>query len=175
MHDVDAFLAGIKPALYGNTKSPTLMKHINKLLPYPYVTNGINIFDGPEFFLFFQNHQLKQDFLNRLAQVEFRSPQFHQLLGNTLGYPPLATRFYAACQVNEQLYHQSIGIMYGGVRCISHVNDVTSNCIWLWDHYIDDIELRIQINGNHYPVKRYDTKCLTNIIQSRHDQITFAD
>lgn len=98
MHDVDAFLIGMKPALYGNTGSPTFMKHLDELLSYPCVTDGIDIFDGEDFFLFFQNETQKQDFLRRFVHVQPRSPQFHQLLGDTLGYPSLATQFYASCQ-----------------------------------------------------------------------------
>jgi hypothetical protein len=174
MHDVDAFLTGIKPALYGNTGSPTLMEHLDKLLPYPCVTDNIDIFDGKDFFLFFQNEKLKQDFLSQLSHVKSRSPQFHQLLGNALGYPPLATQFYASCQEKEQLYDYSLGILYAGIRCISHVEEVESNCIWLWDRYTDDIDLRIQINGNHYPVKQHDTEELENIIQVHYQQQTTA-
>lgn len=172
MHDVDAFLTGMKPALYGNTGSPTLMKHLDKLLPYPCVTDGIDIFDGKDFFLFFQNDTLKQDFLSRLAHVKSRSPQFHQLLGETLGYPPLAAQFYAACQENEQYYDYSIGILYGGIRCVSHVDDLATNCMWLWDRYTDDKDLRIQIYGNHYPVFRYDTEELENIIRIHYKKQT---
>lgn len=155
MHDVDAFLSGMKPAHYGNKGCSTTMKHIDKLRNYPYVTDGINISED-DYFLFFQNEELKQDFVKQLAHVESRSPQFHQLLGNALGYPPLATQFYATCQENKQNYDYSIGLMYGGVRCVSHVDDLIDNATWLWDRYTDDKDLRIQIKGNLHPVKRYD-------------------
>jgi hypothetical protein len=123
------------------------MKHLDKLLPYPCVTDGIDIFDGKDFFLF-QNDTLKQDFISRLAHVRVRTPQFHQLLGEV---PPLATHFYASCQQNEQLYDYSLGILYAGIRCISHVEEMKSNCIWLWDRYTDNKDLRIQIDENHNP------------------------
>lgn len=76
MIDVDALLSGMKPALYGNTGSPTCMQNMDKLLAYLCLTKGIDIFDGPDFFLFFQNEELKQDFVNQLAHVESRSPNF---------------------------------------------------------------------------------------------------
>jgi hypothetical protein len=160
MHDVDAFLSGMKPAFYGNTGSPTCMENIYKLQQYPCITKGIDIFDGPEFFLFFQTEKMKAEFENQVQNIPPRSPAFHRLLGITLGYPPKAAAFYAACQENEQYYDYSIGIMYGGVRCVSHVDDLIENASWLWNRYTDDIDLRIQTGGNHHPVDRYDLERL---------------
>ena len=165
MHDVDAFLIGMKPALYGNTGSPTMINNMDKLLSYPYVTKGIDIFDGQDFFLFFQNERLKDDFVNQVKNIQPRSPGFHELLGITLGYPPKAAKFYARCQENEHLYDYSIGIMYGGVRCVSHIDEVIENSSWLWDRYTDDKDLRIQINGNHYSVNQYDTEELDKVAE----------
>lgn len=171
MHDVDAFLIGMKPAHYGNKGCPTTMKHIDQLMSYPHVTDGIAI-SNDDYFLFFQNEDLKQDFLRKVSKVKFRSPQFHQLLGDTLGYPPLATQFFAACQENKQNYDFSIGIMYGGVRCVSHVDNLIDNATWLWNRYTDDKDLRIQIRGNLYPIDRYDTEELESIIQIHHQKQT---
>lgn len=171
MIDVESFLIGMKPAHYGNKGCPSTMKHIEKLKVYPYITDGINISDD-EYFLFFQNEELKQGFVNRLAHVKAKSPQFHQLLGETLGYPPLATQFYAACRENKQNYDYSIGLMYGGVRCINHIDDLTKNAVWLWDRYTDDVDLRIQVDGNLHPVKPYDTEELEKIVQTHFQHRT---
>lgn len=72
--------------------------------------------------------------------------------------------------MNEQLYDYSIGIMYDGIWCVSHVDDLKTNCNWLWERYTDDKNLRIQIDGNHHPVNRYDTEKLESIIQKHYQQ-----
>lgn len=169
--DVDAFLLGIKPAYYGNTGCPTTMKHMDKLKYYPCVTEGIDISDN-DYFLFFQNDQLKNEFLDKLYDVAPRSPEFHELLGLTIGYPPKAAKFFARCQQDEDLYDFSLAIHYAGIRCISHVDNLIENATWLWDQYIEEEDMRILVGTRFYPVKRYDTEALENIIQIHHKKQT---
>jgi hypothetical protein len=63
--DVVTFLLGMKPAHYGNKGCPTTMKHIDKLKCYPYITDGIDISDD-DYFLFFQNDELKRNFFEQV-------------------------------------------------------------------------------------------------------------
>jgi hypothetical protein len=172
MVDIDAFLLGMKPAYYGNTGSPTMVNNMDKLEHYPCITDGIDIFDGQDFFLFFQDEQLKNDFLNKVNQVPPRSPAFHELLGKALGYPPLAARFYAQCTDNESLYDFSLSIRYAGVRCISHVDELIENATWLWDRYTENEDMKILINTSYYPVIRYDTERLNEIKRIHKKQKT---
>lgn len=171
--DVDAFLLGMKPAYYGNKGCPTTMKHMDKLKDYPCVTEGVDISDN-DYFLFFQNDGLKQDFLDKFHDMKPRSPEFHELLGITIGYPPAAARFFARCQQNEQLYDYSLAIHYAGIRCVSHVDDLKENATWLWDRYIEEENMRILVGTRFYPVQRYDTGGLKNIIQIHYQQQTAA-
>jgi hypothetical protein len=133
------------------------------------VTEGINISDD-DYFLFFQSNELKNDFLSKLNYVVPRSPEFHELLGITIGYPPMAARFFARCQKNESLYDYSLAIHYAGIRCISHVDDLTTNARWLWDRYIEQEDMRILVNTNFYPVVRYDTDRLNEIKRIQQQQ-----
>lgn len=171
MVDVDAFLLGMKPALYGNTGSPTMMTNIEKLMKYPHITKGIDIFDGEDFFLFFQNEDLKNRFLQNVDQVMPRTPMFHELLGNTLGYPPLAAGFYASCMENEDMYVHSLSIRYAGIRCISHVDELIQNAVWLWDRYTEKEDMKILIDTHFYPVTRNDVFQLNKIIAIKHNTI----
>lgn len=167
--DVDAFLLGMKPAYYGNKGCPTTMKHMDKLKSYPYVTEDIAISDN-DYFLFFQNDELKSDFLDKVKNVTPRSPEFHELLGVTIGYPPAAARFFARCQRNENLYVFSLAIHYAGIRCISHVDDLKENAKWLWDRYTEQENMKILIGGTTFhSVEGYDLERLHEI-QMVHKQ-----
>lgn len=160
--DVDAFLLGMKPAYYGNTACPTTMKHINKLKCYPYVTEGIDISDD-DYFLFFQNNELKSDFLDKVKNVKHRSPEFHELLGITLGYPPSAAHFFATCKNQSSMEAYKLAIHYAGIRCVSHVDDLIHNARWLWDRYNEDEDMKILIDTSFHSVERYDTDQLEEI------------
>lgn len=163
MVDLDAFLLGMKPALFGNTGSPTMMNNMDKLVHYPYITKGIDLFDREDFFLFFQNDEQKRDFLTKLKTVVPRSPEFHELLGLTLGYPPAAVRFYTACKTQPHLSAYRLAIRYAGIRCVSHVDDLTENATWLWNRYTEDEDMKILIGTHFHPVKRFDIERLNEI------------
>jgi hypothetical protein len=170
--DVDAFLLGIKPAHYGNTGCLTTMKYINRLTRYPYVQNEKIAISDDDYFLFFQNHELKNDFLNKLDHVASQSPEFHELLGLTLGYPPAAARFFAVSQTRPELGVYKVAIHYAGIRCVSHINELIENAKWLWDQYIEKEDMRILIGIKFYHVRRYDIKELEKIIQLFRQQQT---
>jgi hypothetical protein len=161
--DVDAFLLGMKPALYGNTASPTLMKNLDVLLHYPHITQGIDIFDGEDFFLFFQDEKKMDDFVIRFHQVAPRSPAFHQLLGCALGYPPMATCFYAKCMEYDSFHKYRLSIRYAGIRCTSHVFELVENVVWLWDHYNENEDMKVLIETTFYSVERGDIQRLEEL------------
>jgi hypothetical protein len=169
--DVDAFLLGMKPAHYGNKGCPTTMKHIDKLKSYPCVTDGIDISDD-DYFLFFQNDELKRDFLDKFKDIAPRSPEFHELLGVTIGYPPSAARFFATCISHPELEEYKVAIHYAGIRCITHVDELIENATWLWNRYIEEEDMRILVGTRFYLVQRNDTKELKNIIQVNYQQQT---
>ena len=180
MLDYEAFLAGMKPALYGNSKSLTFMENFHLFAPYPCVTRNIDIFDGADFFLFFQDDELKENFLFNMRRVSPRSPEFHELLGVTLGYPPLAAKYYAQCirleqegrnQEREKLDQFRVSIHYAGIRCTGHINDLTENAIWLWNRYEDNEDLKIGIGTKFYPVPRDNLKELDRLIDLKLHQI----
>src|SRR5690606_22651176 len=80
------FLKGYKPALCcGETRyAPELF---NQLKQFPFIRSHSS-------FLFFQTEAQKERFLLERKTVAYDSPQYHQLLGETLGYPPQAIDFY---------------------------------------------------------------------------------
>lgn len=181
MIDCEAFLAGFKPALYGNSASPSFVKYMDKLVHYPVIKDGIDIFDGPEFALFFRTKKLKEDFMDRIAQIEPRSPELHELLGITLGYPPLAARYYALChrleledQERQDLVRHRVFLRYAGSRCVSHIDDLEENTIWLWNQYpINQVRqnLKVGIGFKFYEVEPYDLHAIENLRQMKLEEI----
>jgi hypothetical protein len=135
------------------------------------VTDGIDI-SNDNYFLFFQNNKLKSDFLSKFKNIQPRSPEFHELLGVTLGYPPAAARFFAACKSHPSMTAYRIAIHYAGIRCVSHVDDLTENAKWLWDHYTEAEDMRILVNTSFYPVVRYDIERLNEVKRIQQKQIT---
>ncbi|TCW40838.1 hypothetical protein EDC32_101487 [Laceyella sacchari] len=184
--DYQTFLIGRKPALYGNTGSPTFMKNLHLFEHYPCVTENIDIFDGEDFYLFFQNEELKETFLSKLRDVKPRSPEFHRLLGVTLGYPPLAAQFFAECHrleeekhidEYERLFKQKVSFYYSGIRCNGHVNDLVENSVWLWErYYIEDEPFKVGMIEDNivrlYEVKPYDFDELERVKQRKLELIT---
>ncbi|KPC74332.1 hypothetical protein ADL26_11370 [Thermoactinomyces vulgaris] len=183
--DFEAFLMGLKPALYGTTASPNYMANFHLLERYPCVTKGINQHTDAEFFLFFQSEQMKEDFLKKLASVERLSPEFHELLGLTLGYPPLAVKHFVMCRrleeekrMNEyeELFKHKVSFLYSGIRCGGYVNDLVENSIWLWErYYMKDEPFKIgMIEGDvmkYYEVKPYDFDGLERVRKRKLDLI----
>ncbi|MGX9706619.1 hypothetical protein [Laceyella tengchongensis] len=187
--DFEAFLMGVKPALYGTTASPNYMANFHLLERYPCVTKGISQHNDADFFLFFQTESMKKDFLEKLARVEHLSPEFHELLGITLGYPPLAVKNFVECRrleevekrINDykELLRHKVSFIYSGIRCGGHVNDIVENSVWLWEqYYIKDEPFKIgMIEGDvmkYYEVKPYDFDELERVKQRKLELISRA-
>lgn len=183
MIDCEAFLAGFKPSLYGNSNSPSFIEYMDKLVHYPVIKDGIDIFDGPEFALFFQTKKLKEDFMDRMTKIEPRSPELHALLGDFLGYPPLATKYYALCkrleqqcreQESQDLVRHRVFLRYAGLRCVSHVDDLIVNTTWLWDQYpINQVKqnLKVGIDFKFFEVEPYDLLEIEKLKQMKLEEI----
>ena len=163
MLDVDAFLNGIKPAIYGNSNNAYFMKHLDQLKQYPYTTDNIDLFNGADFYLFFQNHELKHHFLNMIKDIQPRSIAFHSVLGHTLGYPPRSVEFFMEkerCREDgeqerlKKLQQLSITIYYCGCSPTSYLSDLMENVEWFWKRYHH--ESIIQIGMFHENVWKKD-------------------
>jgi hypothetical protein len=186
LRDYEAFLMGLKPALLDSSNCVTFQKVSHLYKHYPCVTEGIHLHEEADFFLFFQTEQMKEEFLMKLATVNHLSPEFHELLGITLGYPPLAAKYFAECRrleevekrINEyeELFKHKVSFVYSGIRCNGHVNDLVENSVWLWErYYIKDEPFKIgMIEDNivrFYDVKPYDFDELERVKKRKLDLI----
>lgn len=187
--DVEAFLKGIKPAVYGNSNSHYFMQHLDQLKQYPYTTDKIDLFDGADFYLFFQTEQQKDDFLTVVNNLKPRSIAFHGLLGRTLGYPPRSVEFFIEKErlreVREQeglkkLKQMSVTIYYCGCSPASHISDMIANVEWFWQRY--NYEDTIQIGMLHEGIwKRdihipfLDTEALNQVYQMVRERLASGE
>lgn len=184
--DYQTFLMGMKPALYGNTNSPTFRGNFNSFKHYPCVTEGIHLHDQADFFLFLQTESLKEDFLEKRARVKHLSPEFHELLGITLAYPPLAAKYFSELHRLEEvekrldkykeLAKYRVSFYYAGIRCSGHVKDLKTNSLWLWKKYTlaDEVfKVGLMVEGivKYFDVKPYDFAELEYVKQRKLETI----
>lgn len=165
MNYIEMFLLGHKPAIYGTTLEK-LLDHMVFYLKqkYPYIkNNGINLIDEAETYLFFQKEEQKQFFLNQFRQIQSKSPEFHYLLGKTLGYPPKAVQFYKQALLTKKLDQYRVGIYYLGISCSSNIDDLMENCAWLWDTYPFPVGMEIRVDTSFITVKYRDWHILRQI------------
>jgi hypothetical protein len=140
MVDHEAFLKGLKPALY-RTPNQGLMKLFPSLEKYPYLK------DHTGRYLFFQTEEKKQEYLDALQRVEPGSPEYHQMFGHLLGYPPKAVDFFVRKCTDRSLADVSIGLAYAGIRCVGDVRELVENAFWLWDTYQWDEDMRLMVGS----------------------------
>jgi hypothetical protein len=156
MVDHEAFLKGIKPALY-RADNQGLQELFPILKEYPHLK------DHTGRFLFFQSKEKKQEYVDNLRQIDINSPEYHKMLGLLLGYPPKAVDFYVRKCTDRSLAEVSIGLGYSGVRCVCDVRELIENTIWLWDTYQLDEELRLMVEGEFIYVSYRNMEELKNV------------
>lgn len=133
MYCSESFLNGYKPAVLMNPNRDD-EKDFIPLARYPFVEN-IQVFDLAGQVLYFQNEQLKQDYLYQSKNTsDPHSPEFHRLLGLTLGFPPKAVDFYVSELMSPNNYREDrVGLDYCGISCISGLDDLLENAYFLWN------------------------------------------
>lgn len=134
--DIKAFLHGYKPAL---TFTPHYIppfyhpEDVKRLLTYPCI-KGIQPHNKTAD-IYFQNEELKQSFQLRTKGFDHNEPEFHRILGETLGFPPLAADYFAKELQGLTDRSKRIGIEYNGINFIGSI-DIMVECVkWLWDRY----------------------------------------
>lgn len=124
MKPIEAFLKGIKPALF---ERPT-----DELLKYPYV-------EITDLALFFQNDQQKKTFVEQSKGLSFGTREFDRVFGLTLGFPPLAVEYYVATRhsnadIMDFVFNET-GIHYAGLRFITSLDHAQESVRWVWNTY----------------------------------------
>ncbi|MBA4542904.1 hypothetical protein H1164_08315 [Thermoactinomyces daqus] len=140
MNFFEMFIQGLKPAIYRTTLESEFAKRLPFLVEnFPYIssqeTEKIVLIPGAETYVFFQDQEQKERFKKELEYTEANSPEFHRLLGITLGYPPLAVEFFVQAKLNPELEKRKVGMYHLGIGCSGDILDLIDNCRWLWDTY----------------------------------------
>jgi hypothetical protein len=167
MNFYEMFVQGLKPAIYRNT----LDKQFNEKLPFllenfPYIEGEkVALIPDPEVgtYIFFQNEELKADFSAKLENVEPGSKEFHKVLGSALGYPPKAVQFFAESWVDESLDQLKVGMYYLGIGCSGSIEDLTENCLWLWNQYQIEEGIKVRLGTNFTEVDYMDLEKLEHL------------
>jgi hypothetical protein len=135
METHESFLKGYKPSYLCSSRFDGEILHQLHSLNYPHVIEyELEDFDNPGTLydigiLFFQTEQLKS---NYLAAVNDPSIENTYLLGKILGYPPVACKFFADANNNEELSKKRAGFQYQGYKFVGNIDDLDEIVMWLW-------------------------------------------
>lgn len=140
-----AFMSGIKPAYLCHHDYIGFYQRLVDLdFPKVQIRHDLT--------LFFQSNQLRDQFLVRSEGLEPGTPEHHRILGEALGYPPLAAKFFAESWVDRSLWEKSATFKYCGYQFNGHIDDVIPIAEWLWSNVpIPPSEVKIiTLTGKEY-------------------------
>ncbi|MRG29086.1 hypothetical protein [Laceyella tengchongensis] len=134
-----AFLDGYKPVTIGWKGKLFNEIYYEQLIKYPH----INPYEGnPNGYIFFQNNQLKETYLERMkaAKNEYEK---HIVLGEMLGFPEKSVKKYAEMRVLEDELgeypeiegKQAVGVEWAGFYFTTYLDFIESEIQWLWETY----------------------------------------
>jgi hypothetical protein len=118
-----AFLSGIKPAYLASVDEVDRLNHL-KDSGFPFVELS------DQLTLFFRSAHLKAKFLSATQDT----PPSEQLIGEALGYPPLATRFFTEAKNNPELKAKRAYFDYAGLSFVGNFDDAVDIAVWLWQN-----------------------------------------
>lgn len=131
------FTSGVKPAYF--TDSDT---QLSKKYPYTILDNN---------YIFFQNEQMKKEFTDQIQATEKNSPEYHRIIGETLGYPPQAINFFVQCMENKELEKKRAYFNYAGINFTANVEQALEITYWLWKNIrIPMDKVKIEYMGIKY-------------------------
>jgi hypothetical protein len=124
----ESFLKGAKPACLCHCDEDRgfLQKLTASRFPKVQIRDNLT--------LFFQNEELKNRFLTQSKDLEPGTPEHHRVLGEALGYPPLATKFFAESWTNQALWKDSARYDYCGFYFGGRFSDAIPIAEWLWEN-----------------------------------------
>lgn len=123
----EAFVKGYKPAHFAAHIFVANLKYLQQhQYPSAYVRDVAT--------LFFQNEDLRDQYIAKSDGLPFASPEFKEVLGVTLGYPPIAARFFADRMRNPSLEQYTAVFDYAGRYFGGHIDDTQVIAEWLWSN-----------------------------------------
>lgn len=120
------FRAGLKPAYLCPINDHIQIQELKKQgFPYSHVFNQKMI-------LFFANEKMKLFFDEKSRDLEPDQPEYHQLVGVVLGFPPMAAKFFADCMINPDLKEKRAFFHYAGMDFVGNIDDRDEIAHWCW-------------------------------------------
>lgn len=129
MNSFSAFLRGLKPAYLATHMYE--LKEIEELKAKGYP----NVFIDHEYggsTIFFKSGKLKNRYIAEMVGVEMNSREEILITGKYLGYPPIASKFFADARHDETLRPKRASFNYYGIKFAGNIEDKTEICEWLW-------------------------------------------
>jgi hypothetical protein len=133
----ESFLKGYKPSyLCSQRFDGEILQKLHQL-NYPYIIEyELEDFDKPGTIydvgtLFFQTEQLKNEYLKAVNDPSNNSTY---LLGITLGFPPIACKFFVEADNNKNLSKKRAGFRYQGYQFAGNIDDWEEIVAWLWEN-----------------------------------------
>ena len=140
MNPYKAFIEGYKPAyLCSHRYEQKLLVQLIEM-GYPNVLNyELEDFDVPgRIFdrgtLFFQDEQRKEEYEVKSKGVDPDSREGIMLLGETLGFPPIACRYFVEAIEKKELAAKRAGFNYKGIVFVGNIDERLEIAKWLWEN-----------------------------------------
>lgn len=135
--DIDAFIAGLKPALIVTKTHP----EITRLKRYPHV-------ELPKVIAFFPSIAMCREFSAKINGVDIPSREYHYQLGLVSGFPPIAVEFFCNFCEDNSLEVQGAMFEYAGRYFFGRYDDAKAIATWLWSQVpISPTEVKIDYHG----------------------------
>ncbi|MFC7441835.1 hypothetical protein [Laceyella putida] len=133
-----SFLVGTKPAVLENVAKID-PKQLRELERFPH----FSLSDG--FAMFFKTEDMMRNFEESVVGLEVKSKEYQIILGNVLGYPPLAVEFFAKKfsgeLSKEEFMMRKVSLHFSGISCMGDVFDLRENVNWLLELLLSNLDM----------------------------------
>lgn len=177
--DLKAFLHGYKPAfIFTPHYIPRFYEphDVEKLLTYPCIQQ-IKPHNKPQD-IYFQNEALKHSFQTKIKDLDHNAPEFHRILGESLGFPPKAVAYYVNELQGLTDRNRRIGYEYNGVNFIGSIDTMIECVYWLWKRYPQsyfrerELEISYGKPSTYFKIAYKDTQRLNTVFQEICNRMT---
>jgi hypothetical protein len=84
--------------------------------------------------IFFHSLEQRDRFASEMKEIELGSDRYYFVLGEALGFPPIAVKFFADFVKDRTLEKYGAVFNYAGRNFAGHIADTFSIADWLWNH-----------------------------------------
>lgn len=102
--------------------------------------------------IFFHSMEQKDRFTAEMKEIKPGSDRYYTVLGEALGFPPIAAKFFADMVKDRTLEEYGAVFNYAGRNFAGHIADTFLIADWLWNHVENypPSKIKITFKGNEY-------------------------